>query len=252
MRIAALYDIHGNLPALEAVLAETGGFDRLVIGGDFVWGPFPSETVDLLRDLGDRAVIIAGNSEREVVDRLDLTGDLPPHLIAPVRWTAERLSDDQLDFIAGLPKTCVLDADDLGPTLFCHATPRSDEQLITSETPDDVLREALAGVDQEAVVCGHTHMQYVRAAAQRRVVNPGSVGIPYEAEPGAYWAAFGPGVRLRRTPYDVELGATRIRQSGFPDERLARVLLSPPNQREVIAGFEEQRRRAAEAVSGLD
>src|SRR5919201_1729232 len=137
MRVAALYDIHGNLPALEAVLADTerAGVERLVFGGDFIWGPFPSESVDLLRALGERAIVIAGNSEREVVDRLDISGELPDHLIEPVRWTAERLTDDQLEFVAALPKTAVLDVEGLGSTLFCHATPRSDEELMTPKTP---------------------------------------------------------------------------------------------------------------------
>lgn len=244
MRVAALYDIHGNLPALEAVLAEVEKHrvDRLVFGGDFIWGPFPRETVDLLRELGDRAVVIAGNSEREVVDRLDLSGELPPHLVAPVRWTAERLREDQLEFVARLAKTCALDVEELGATLFCHATPRSDEELITRRTPDDALAEALDDLEQRVVVCGHTHMGYDRKSTTRRVVNPGSVGMPYEPEQGAYWALLGPEVRLQRTTYDVKTAVERIRATGFPYERLAEILVSPPRQEAMIASFEEKRR----------
>jgi putative phosphoesterase len=245
MRVAALYDIHGNLPALEAVLASVEKFraDRLVVGGDFIWGPFPGETVDVVRELGDRAVVIAGNSEREVVGRLDMTSQLPPHLVAPVRWTAERLSADQLEFVAGLPKTAALEIEELGSTLFCHATPRNDEELVTRQTPDDALADALKGVEQRVVVCGHTHMQYDRTIAARRIVNPGSVGMPYQRQPGAYWAFLGPQVRLQRTIYDVELAAQRVRAVGFPYERFAEILLSPPSQEAMIGQFEERRRR---------
>lgn len=252
MRVAALYDIHGNLPALDAVLTEVEslGLDRLVIGGDFIWGPFPSETVDRLQTLGERAVIIAGNSEREVVDRLDLAGELPPHLVAPVRWTAERLSDDQLEFVAGLAKTHVLDVEALGPSLFCHATPRSDEELITKATPDDALAEVLTNVEPQLVICGHTHMQFDRETATHRVVNPGSVGMPYEHEPGAYWALLGPDVRLQRTSYDIAAAVERIRARGFPYERLAEVLAVPPHQEAVVETFETERRRVLTAVSG--
>jgi predicted phosphodiesterase len=250
MRVAALYDIHGNLPALDAVLTEVEslGLDRLVIGGDFIWGPFPSETVDRLRALGERAAIIAGNSEREVIDRLDLTGELPPHLVAPVRWTAERLRDDQIEFVSGLAKARVLDVEALGPTLFCHATPRSDEELITKATPDDALFDVLTDVEQQVVVCGHTHMQFDRKSATKRVVNPGSVGMPYEHQPGAYWALLGPDVRLQRTSYDIAAAVERIRASGFPYERLAEVLAVPPRQEAILETFETERRRAQTAV----
>jgi predicted phosphodiesterase len=243
MRVAALYDIHGNLPALEAVLSEVEALDvdRLVIGGDFIWGPFPTETITLLRDLGDRALVIAGNSEREVIDRLDETNELPPHLTAPVRWTAERLDDDELAFVAALRKTIELDVDGLGRTIFCHATPRSDEELITKTTPADALARVLEGVEPRVVVCGHTHMQYDRTIKGARVVNPGSVGMPYERTPGAYWALLGPDVALRRARYDVVAAAETIRATGFPFERLAEILTSPPPQQDLIAQFEAAR-----------
>jgi putative phosphoesterase len=243
MRVAALYDIHGNLPALEAVLSEVEALDvdRLVVGGDFIWGPFPSETIALLRDLGDRALVIAGNSDREVVDRLDETDELPPHLVAPVRWTAERLESDELAFVAALPKTLELDVEGVGRTIFCHATPRSDEELITMATPADAVARVLEGVEQDAVVCGHTHMQYDRTINGIRVVNPGSVGMPYERAPGAYWALIGPDVALQRTAYDVAAAAEAIRATGFPYERLAETLTSPPPQQDQIAQFEAAR-----------
>jgi putative phosphoesterase len=247
VRVAALFDIHGNLPALEAVLAEIErrhDIDRIVIGGDFIWGPFPGETIDLLRSLGDRALLIRGNSEREVVDRLDRGGQLLPHLVAPVRWTAERLRDDQREFAAGLPESCTLEVEGVGRTLFCHATPRSDEELVTRETPDDALAEILGALEQDAVVCGHTHMQYDRMSSGRRVINAGSVGMPYERETGAYWAVLGPTVDLGRTPYDVESAVARIRATGFPSDTFSETLLSPPTQAEVIARFERQRTAA--------
>lgn len=249
MRVAALYDVHGNLPALEAVLVdvERAGAERLVFGGDFIWGPFPSETVDVLRTLGDRAIVIAGNSEREVVDRLDLTGELPVDLVAPVRWTAERLSDEQLEFVAALPKTRVLEVEELGPTLFCHATPQSDEGFLTRETPKSVVAEVFASVEQRVAVCGHTHMQYDRTSAGRRIVNPGSVGMPYEPEAGAYWALLGPDVELRRTTYEVEPALERIQATAFPYDRLAEVLVTPPSQKDMIESLEEKRRAAAES-----
>jgi predicted phosphodiesterase len=246
MRVAALYDVHGNLPALEAVLAdvERAGVDRLVFGGDFIWGPFPSETVNLLRALGDRAILIAGNSEREVVDRLDVSGGLPAHLIAPVRWTAERLSKNQLEFVAALPTTRSLDVEGLGPTLFCHATPRSDEEFMTQRTPESVLTDMFASLEQRVVVCGHTHMQYDRTIAAGRIVNPGSVGMPYETQPGAYWALLGPDVQLRRTAYELDSALQRIRATGFPYEGLEQALVTPPNQEDVIESLEEKRRAA--------
>jgi predicted phosphodiesterase len=243
MRVAALYDVHGNLPALEAVLAdvERHDVDQLVFGGDLIWGPFPSETIDVVRGLGDRAIVIAGNSEREVVDRLDLREDLPSHLVAPVRWTAERLSEEQLAFVRRLAKAVELDVDTLGTTLFCHASPRSDDELLTKETPAGPFAKAFAGIPQEVVVCGHTHMQYHRRSFRRRVVNPGSVGLPYERRRGAYWALLGPTVVLRRTSYDVERAVEQIRATGFPMQTYVDALLSPPPQKEMIERFEAKR-----------
>ena len=207
MRVAALYDVHGNLPALEAVLADLAATppDAIVVGGDVVWGPFPAECVALLRGVGAR--FLAGNCEREV-----LTGDSDAD-----RWCGERLDEDLRAEIAGWPATIELDLDVLGHVLFCHATPRSDDEIITTLTPDGAVAEALAGAAADVVVCGHTHVQTDRTVVGApRLVNAGSVGLPCEGTHGAFWVVLDGGVELRRTEYAVEAALTRLATPGFP------------------------------------
>ena len=200
-RVAALYDVHGNLPALEAVLAEVGDADLIVVGGDVVGGPFPAETVERLRDLGDRVRWLRGNAERELVEQP------PPREAGPPPGELERLraalSDEQVDFVYGLPERVELDVEGLGRVLFCHATPQNDLDIVTPLTPEERLRRILEGVTADAVVAGHTHIQEDRRVGGVRWVNAGSVGMPYEDEPGACWALLGPEVELRRTEYDA-------------------------------------------------
>lgn len=202
VRVAALYDIHGNLPALEAVLADLESVtpDLVVIGGDAVLGPFPRETLETLLALDERARFVRGNTDRA------LDG-----------FAADALTPEQRDFLAGLPLTASLDVSGLGSVLFCHASPRSDEEIVTRLSPEARVAPMLAGVVEEVVVGGHTHVQYDRRTAGKRLVNAGSVGMPYEDEPGAYWAVLGPDVELRRTEYDLEAAAERIAASGYPD-----------------------------------
>ena len=244
MRVAALYDVHGNIAALDAVLAEVddAGVDAIVVGGDLVWGPFPRESIARLRELGDRARFVRGNSEREVAGRYDLIdGALAPAIVASTRWCAELLDEDELAFLGCLPEQIVLDVDGLGATLFCHATPRSDEELVTRITPDDEVAPMLEGVDAGTVVCGHTHVQFDRTAGGKRLVNAGSVGMPLEDEPGAYWALLGPDVELRRTSYDVAAAAARIRSTDLPFEQFAEMLLEPPGAEASTRYFEDAR-----------
>ena len=212
MTVAALYDVHGNLPALEAVLEEVDA-DLILVGGDVVAGPWPAETLARLGALGDRVRFIRGNADREVVEpsREGRAGGPPPGVMEFVR---ERLTVDQLEFLAALPLTETVTADGLGEVLFCHATPRSDEELLTRISPDERWLAALAGVEATVVVCGHTHVQFDRMIDGYRVVNAGSVGMPYEREPGAYWLVLGPDVELRRTACDVP----DISSSGWPEE----------------------------------
>jgi putative phosphoesterase len=200
--VAALYDVHGNLPALEAVLEEleTVEPDLVVVGGDVALGPFPRETLETLLSLDDRARFVRGNTDRNLDE-----------------FTTASLTQAQRDYLAGLPLTVSLDVDRLGAVLFCHASPRDDEEIVTRLSPAERLDPMLAGVSEEVVVCGHTHVQYDRRVGDTRLVNAGSVGMPYEHEPGAYWALLGPDVALRRTPYDLEEAVARVAASGHPD-----------------------------------
>lgn len=235
MQLAALYDIHGHLRALEAVLAEVeaAGIDRVVVGGDLVAGPFPAECVDLLRALGPSVEFLRGNADREVVAGGE--GDRYRG------WCVERLGPERARFVEEWPLTIRADVDGLGRVLFCHATPDSDEAFITPATPDDAVAEALAGAEADVVVYGHIHVQYERGQAPR-LVNPGSVGWPHERRRGAYWAILGPDVEFRRTEYDYEEAAEEILASGYPNAgHMAETVLEPPTPEEATEHFERQR-----------
>jgi putative phosphoesterase len=208
LRVAALYDIHGNLAALDAALAEVDA-DVIVVGGDFVAGPWPAETLERLGGLDGDVRFIRGNADREVFE--EAQGLAPPEVMDFVR---ARLSDEQLAFLRSLPLTETLDIDGLGRVLFCHATPRNDSEIFTRDSPDERWREALAGVGADVVVCGHTHVQFDRRIGEVRLVNAGSVGMPYEDVPGAYWALLGPDVELRRTAYEPD----DLASVGWPEE----------------------------------
>ena len=234
MRVAALCDVHGNLPALEAVLAEVDA-ERILVGGDAVLGPMPKETLALLRER--EATFIRGNCDREVA----APGEGDEVWTRRARWVHEQLDDEELVFLRDLSHPLALEVDGLGDVLFCHGSPRSDEEILTAITPPKRLDPILDGVNQDLVVCGHTHAQFDRLVGDRRIVNAGSVGMAYEGEPGiAAWALLGPTVELRRTTYDVEAAAAVIRETGFPaaDEFLNEALLHPPTAEEVTAHFE--------------
>ena len=206
MRVAALYDVHGNLPAVDAVLAEVPDDAAIVVGGDVAAGPFPSETLERLRVLGDRVHWLRGNADRELTP--GEAGNAPPHLM---EWIRARLSAEQIAFLFELPPTVTLDVDGIGRVLFCHATPHNDMDVFTAVTPEARVAPVFAGVDASLVVCGHTHMQFDRTIAGVRVVNAGSVGMSYEDEPGARWALLGPAVEHRRTAF-------RPARNDWPDD----------------------------------
>lgn len=215
MQVAALYDVHGNLPALEAVLAdvEAAGVDAVVIGGDAVGGPWPAETLARLRALPWPAHWIRGNGERELVPGEE--GNAPPSVTAFVR---EQLDEADVRELAALPLTLALEIEGLGEVLFCHATPRNDHEIRTAISPDARWEEVLAGVAQPVVVCGHTHVQFERRVGGVRLVNAGSVGMAYEGGACATWTLLGPDVELRKVPLDGVALAAAIAGSGYPDE----------------------------------
>jgi len=176
MRVAALYDVHGNLPALEAVLQDIrqAGVDHVVVGGDVVPGPMPRETLEM---------------------------------------------------------------SELGEVLFCHATPQNDTDVFTRLTPEDRLLPVFEGVNVSVVICGHTHMQFDRLIGRIRVVNAGSVGMPY-GKPGAHWLLLGPGVELRHTAYDLAKAAERMRGTQYPQAQgVAQNVLKPPSEEEILEVF---------------
>jgi putative phosphoesterase len=208
LQVAALHDVHGNLPALDAVLAEVDA-DVVLVGGDIAAGPWPAETLARLRCLGGDVRFIRGNADREVAQRTP--GLAPPELMEFVR---ERLSAEEIAFLGALPLSETIEVDGLGTVLFCHATPRNDEEIFTRISPDERWREALDGVEADVVVCGHTHVQFDRRIDGVRLVNAGSVGMPYEHEAGAYWALLGPDLELRRTEY----GPGDLAASGWPGD----------------------------------
>jgi putative phosphoesterase len=233
VRVAALYDVHGNLPALEAVLAEVdgAGVDRVLVGGDVVAGPFPAECLDALDALGERVSYVRGNADREVLAGGE--GDRS--------WCLQALGPEHARRAAEWPLTVTLDADGLGPVLFCHATPRSDEAFLTSLTPDEAVAEELSGVAEDVVVYGHIHVQYERGE-RPRLVNPGSVGWPHERRPGAFWALFGPDVEFRRTDYNVDAAVSLIAATGYPQaELMVDTLRNPPTPEEATEHFEKLR-----------
>ena len=237
MRVAAIYDIHGNLPALEAVLEDVrrADVDRVVVGGDVLPGPMPRESLACLQALDLPVQFIQGNGDREVIAP---TGAVPESFLEAMRWNAEQLRPEDERLLASWPHTVRLEIPGLGEVLFCHATPRNDTESFTRLTPEDRLLSIFEGLNVPLVVCGHTHMQFDRMVGSVRVVNAGSVGMPYGA-PGAFWLLLGPDVQLRHTSYDLAKAAERIRDTQYPDAEdfAARSVLQPPSEAATLAAF---------------
>jgi putative phosphoesterase len=227
MRVGVIADVHGNAPALEAVLREIEAeqLDVLVSCGDLTWGPLPAETLALLEPWRERAIFVRGNSERELVER---ALDTPR-----AAWV--RAQHEGLDLPHNV-EYAVLEIDGLGPTRFVHGSPRSDEECVTEATPEERVREFMQGVAEPVVVTAHTHVSYDRRVGDVRLLNPGSVGLPYEDEAGvAFWALLGPDVVLRRTPYDLDAALGRLRSAGMAEfERIEQLLTTPPARAEAI------------------
>ncbi len=237
--IAVLSDIHGVLPALDAVLSEPG-VDRLVVTGDIAAGPQPAQVLDRLISLGERVIWVRGNADRELVTLARGGETAIPDPIAP--WAASQLRPDHVDLLAALPHPVTLAVEGFGKVLFCHGTPRDDDEVVLVDSAPERWADVLAGLpaDVSTVMCGHTHMPFARLAQGRLVVNPGSVGMPY-GRPGAHWAQLSDGaVTLRRTTFDIDRARAAIRaDSSYPDvdEWTDYFLNARASDTEVLAAF---------------
>ena len=240
--VAVLSDIHGVLPALDAVLAELAvrTADRIALTGDIAAGPQPVQVLDRLLGLGDRVAWVRGNADRDLVD---LAAGRSLDIDDPISaWAARQLTPEHLGLLAALPHPVTLDVDGFGRVLFCHGSPRDDNEVVLVDTRLGRWAEALADVrdDIETIVCGHTHMPFVRLAHRRLIVNPGSVGMPY-GRVGAHWALLADGaVTLRRTVFDVEAARAQIaRTCSFDgvDQWTAHYLNARAGDAEVIEAF---------------
>lgn len=239
MRVAALYDIHGNFPALEAVLDEIRGahIERVVVGGDVVPGPLPRETLTRLLELEVPTQFICGNGEIAVLDELaGRKSRVPEHVRPIIQWCAEQLTAQQRELLGQWPKTLAAEMNSLGRVLFCHATPRDENEIFTRETAEESVLPAFTGTDADLVVCGHTHMQFDRNIGNVRVVNAGSVGMPF-GEPGAHWVLLDNEIEFRHTSYDLPAAAARIRASNYreAEEFVENDLLHPRSTDEMLA-----------------
>jgi predicted phosphodiesterase len=246
MQIAVLADVHGNLPALRAVLdaLDREPVDAIVVAGDVCGGPLVRDALELLEARPEPLHWIAGNSERETVavfDGAELP-DGPPGRAAA--WSSGQLDRRWHDALAGWPIAVTLDG-----VCFCHGSPRRDDEILTRGTPDPALAEALADVPEALVVGGHTHQQMIRRVhADLVYANAGSVGLPYEGSVGAFWMLVADGApRLRETSYDRAAALAELRAAGFPEleDHLDGSLISIVDPDWVTAFFEHTAGRRA-------
>lgn len=240
-RVAAIYDIHGNLPALEAVLADIRreGADLVICGGDVLPGPMPRECMDALIELDLPTHFIHGNGDRFVLEALrGVENDrLPETVREAIRWNGEQLGAEHVRLLDSWPGTLRLPVPQVGEVLFCHATPRNDTEIFTRLTPEERLVPIFGTAGADVVVCGHTHMQFDRTVGRARVVNAGSVGMPI-GRPDACWLMLGDGVELRQTPYAFNAAAGRIRQTSFPHaDDFARQLVHPAAEETMLRAY---------------
>jgi predicted phosphodiesterase len=234
MSVAALADVHGNAPALAAVLEEVEreAPDLVVFCGDLTWGSLPQETLGLVRALTIPARFVSGNAERAL---LELRAGVIEEPRPRERWMLAHHESDDLDFLAAFEPTVSVGVDGLGATCFSHGSPRSDEECVTERTPAERVREFMEGVDADVVVTAHVHLQYHRVVDGIRLLSPGSVGLPNADGGAAYWALLGPDVELRRTEYDVEAAIALMRATDDPIvETIVELMLEPPSREEVV------------------
>jgi putative phosphoesterase len=242
MRVAAIYDIHGNIPALDAVLQEIRKekVDHIVVGGDVLPGPMPRESLECLRNLDAPTHFIYGNGEVAVLQQMSGTepAGVPQAFRPIIHWTAQQLDPEHQQWLSSWPKTVTLEIAGLGSVLFCHATPQNENDIFTRQTSDNRLVPMFEKVQATVVVCGHTHMQFDRKIGHTRVVNAGSVGMPF-GKPGAHWVLLGPDIHFRHTTFNLAQAADVVRRTNYPQAKdfAARNILNPPTEKEMLEIF---------------
>ncbi len=253
MTVAVISDIHGVLPALEAVLGEPAvcSADIIVVLGDIAAGPQPNEVMERLLSIENQVLWIIGNADREMVElRRGLRGGIPD---AIAQWAAGVTTEEHINILESLPQTVDLNVEGLGPTIFCHATSRSDDEIVLVDSRYQRWGEVFANVEPriQTIVCGHAHMPFVRLWGGRLVVNPGSVGMPY-GRSGPHWALLGPGVSLMRSAMDLDLACRRVCEtSKFPgiDEWADYFIRGKASDEEVMSLFGRSDGRATSSTS---
>jgi predicted phosphodiesterase len=240
VNVLVLYDIHGNVDALNAVFDDSSAVapDAIVVGGDAVPGPFACATLDRLEAVTVPVYYIRGNGERETAEALDATTPSADDDLAAITAsiTAEQLGADCASALGRLPLTVQLDG-----VLYCHASPRADDEMVTRASTPDRYAEVLAGIDAPVVVAGHTHQQDDRQVGTLRFVNAGSVGLPYEGDGAARWVWVVDGVpELRYTPYDAAAAGNRMLAAGWPDKESVRGALVDPVPPNTVTELFEQ------------
>ncbi len=245
MTIAALYDIHGNLPALEAVLAELEKFnvDQFVIGGDVVLGPMPGACIDRLMKIDLPMHFVRGNCETAVLRAVENrpNDSFPPAVQEAIQWIAENSSDEHLDIIASWQEQVAITTPSLGEILFCQATPRDENEIFTIQTKDEKLLPIFDNVEADLVICGHTHMQFDRMIGNMRVINAGSVGMPFGGN-GAFWLLIDEDPKLQHTEYNLSHASNQIQQTQYPlaTHFAEKHVLSSPDKEEMLENLSKR------------
>lgn len=238
MKVAAIYDIHGNLPALEAVMNDIRQeeIDLLVVGGDVVLGPMSQEALTFLLDYNIPKKFIKGNCEVAVLAEMNgKNPEVPEQVKEIVRWTSIQHNSEHGNLLSSWPATFSCLIPGLGKVLFCHATPQNENDIFTRQTPEENILPVFTGLKAGIVVCGHTHMQFDRTIGDVRVVNAGSVGMPF-GKTGADWIMMDGTIQFRHTNYDLKKAAERIRNTKYPQahEFAENYILNSPSESEML------------------
>ena len=240
--VAALYDIHGNLPALRAVLEEIQDLKvkEIVVGGDVLVGPMSRECLELLLSIQTPVHFIFGNCEVSVLDamRNKPLPPLPETVLKDIQWTANELSPEHHRIVSAWPKTIELEVKGIGRVLFCHATPQDENQIFTKLTPHEELLPLFKEIDVDLVVCGHTHMQFDLNIGTTRIINAGSIGMPF-GKSGAHWLLLDNGIEFKHTLYDLGAAAHLISKTSYPSATnfAQKNVLQPPSEDEMLSVF---------------